>query len=139
METEPLQVRSFGEQAGDWDTVSGWWAARQDAGVFTETLLPPLGVVVERGGEPLAAVWAYEAYGVGVAFIEFPCTQPGLAPKLAAAALMMAEECVARILREKNTHALIVAHTRPHIARSLAHLGYLRASEGVVTMMRRVD
>ncbi|MES2709768.1 MAG: hypothetical protein V4726_24435 [Verrucomicrobiota bacterium] len=40
--------------------------------------LPPLGVIVSDAGGPAGALWCFETYGTGAAWIEFPVTRPGL-------------------------------------------------------------
>jgi hypothetical protein len=134
--TIPLQGRLYGEKAGDWQEVSSWWEGR--GGMFAETILPPLGVIVERGGERLAAMWCYESFGIGVAFLEFPCTKPGLPPGLAARALAWAENAIVTILRAGGEHKIVMAHTRPNIAKSMRRLGYCIAAEGMTTVLRRI-
>jgi hypothetical protein len=137
--TDVLQVRPYASKPGDFQTISAWWRARGNR-LFAETLLPPLGLVVELNDEPVAALWCYESYGIGVAFLEFPCTKPGIGPVLATRALSMAEETIAEILRRRGTHGLLIAHTIRSIARVLErHAGYKRAAEGMITMMRRID
>ena len=135
--TRPLTVRQYGAQAGDWQTVSAWWD-RSD-GVFAETILPPLGVIVERGGEPVAAMWCYETHGIGVAFLEFPCTAPGLPPGVAASALVFAEHAIVSILRHRGEHKLIRAFAKPRHARAMKRLGYQIDVLHLTSVMKRID
>ncbi len=135
--TIPLTVREYGAAPGDWQAVSSWWLGRGD--VFSETILPPLGVLVEQDGERLAALWCYESFGIGVAFLEFPCTAPGLPPGLAWRALSTAEHAVVSILRRRGQHKLVRAFARPQHAKAMRRLGY-HATEGTYHhVMRRID
>jgi hypothetical protein len=62
----------------DYPTINAWWQSRHGAlSDFPSPLLPPLGVVVEEEGEPVFALWCYESFGVGVAFLEYPVSRPG--------------------------------------------------------------
>lgn len=73
--------------------VSGWW--HYHTGLpLTESALPPLGVVVRLDGEPVAACWCYECYGVPVAELTFPCTRPSLSVKDSRRALLYAVSCL---------------------------------------------
>ncbi len=72
-----LQVRIYGEKLGDYQLVNSWWNARHGESMH-EGLFPPLGVIVESDGEAVAALWCYEAYGIGVCHLENPVTRPGL-------------------------------------------------------------
>ena len=73
-----LQSRDYGTEIGDYQLVKGWVEAHSGDSVFAETLLPPVGVIVERGGEPVGACWVYLSAGIGVGFLEWPVTKPGL-------------------------------------------------------------
>lgn len=55
-----------------------WWIAHDSLGSFPQAILPPLGVLVCDGSGPAAALWCYECFGVGVAFLEFPVSRPGM-------------------------------------------------------------
>lgn len=133
-----MTARLYGEKPGDWQVVSSWWEGRGNH-IFAETVLPPLGVLVEKAGEPIAAAWCYESFGIGVAFLEFPCTKPGLSPFVSAAALAKAEATIASVLQQRGRHKLLIGHTRPHIAAAMQRIGYVKAAENLVTVMRRID
>ena len=75
--TPLLKVRIYGERLGDYQLVDSWWFTRHNEHLH-EGLLPPLGIVVESDGQAVAALWCYEAYGIGVCHLENPVTRPGL-------------------------------------------------------------
>lgn len=135
--TVPLVARLYGERPGDYQEIVSWWENRGQA--LPETLLPPLGVVIEKQGEMVAALWCYESFGVGVAFLDFPCTKPGIWPGLAYYALAMAEHSIVTVLRQKGAHKLLRCYTTPEIARGLERVGYIPAGDQWVGMMRRID
>ncbi len=122
MSTEPLTLRAYGLKTGDYQTVSSWWRARH-AREFPETLVPPLGVMVERGGEPAAALWAYQSAGIGVAFLEFALTAPGQSFGQARAALGHALTGVEAVLRSTG-YGLMRCVCQPPMARSLRAFGF---------------
>lgn len=69
--------------------VCQWW--RHHSGQdLRESVLPPLGVLVQLDGRPVAALWCRESYGVPVAELTFPTTRPGLSLKDARRALLFA-------------------------------------------------
>jgi hypothetical protein len=135
--TIPLQGRLYGEKAGDWQEVSSWWQGRGE--MFAETILPPLGVVVEQAGEMIAALWCYESFGIGVAFLEFPCTKPGIPPGLAFRGLAWAEHAIITILRSKGGHKLVRAFAQPRHAVAMRRMGYQQDRESCIGFMRRID
>ena len=73
---EGLTVRGYGAGVGDFQMVEGWWKFHCTK-PFSETVLPPLGVVVEDAQGPCAALWCYESFGIGVGSLENPVTRPG--------------------------------------------------------------
>ena len=133
METkEPLQVRMYGEAVGDYQTANDWWQSRHGE-PLAETVLPPLGVMVERDGKPIAALWCYESFGIGVAFLEMPLTRPGLSVREAMQALSLAVEACVRIAKAHAKEgggdvSLFKCYTLPGIAHVLPRLGFVKAT-----------
>lgn len=135
--TIPLTVREYGTRSGDYQMVDGWLRERGE--FFAETVLPPLGVVVEQNGDAVAAMWCYESFGIGVAFLEFPCTRPGISPGLAWRALAWAEQAIVSILRARGEHKLVRAFAKPRHAKAMKRLGYEATGTGFTSVMRRID
>jgi hypothetical protein len=111
----PLTARVYGLKAGDYQLVNGWWKARHGRD-FIETLLPPLGVIVERGSEPVAAIWAYESCGIGVAFLEYFITRPGLAFRAVSNAFGYCLKSIEFILKERG-YSVLRAITEERLAK----------------------
>ncbi|SKA88889.1 hypothetical protein SAMN02745166_01503 [Prosthecobacter debontii] len=80
----------------DFEMVSYWWRMHSGS-AFHEASLPPLGVIVKLNGEPAAALWCYESFGVSVAELTFPVTRPGLSVKDARRALIYAVSCLVAV------------------------------------------
>lgn len=106
-----------------YEIVSGWWSARKE-GAFPEYLMPPDGVIVTDGGEPVGALWMYLSYGIGIATLEWPLTKPGLGIK-AATVMRTAIEYLKGIAKHYNYGIMRVA-TLPEIARFLEREGWAR-------------
>jgi hypothetical protein len=118
-----LQVRIYGEKIGDYQTVSSWWEARHGA-PLTETILPPLGVIVEDEKGPCAALWCYQSVGIGVCFLEFPISRPGLGVSASVRAFEMCVEACVRIAKAQGDYSLFRCYTLPSIARILKRFGF---------------
>lgn len=135
MSMEPnatLSARLYGAKLGDYQLVSGWWGKHAD-GLFTETVLPPVGVIIEADGEECAALWCYESFGIGVAFLEFPISRPGMPPKMLMRVFGYAvEACVAivkaRAKEQGGDYCVFRCSTIPSIARLLPSLGFSASS-----------
>lgn len=134
METDAplLQFREY--RADDMPMVSEWWGDHGH-GEFPASLLPPVGVVAEQEGEPIAACWLYMAVGVGVCWLEYPVSKPGLsvrAARTAFAALVGALEDIART----HDYGLMMAHTLPPIARVMEGFGFRTERRHKITVMK---
>jgi hypothetical protein len=92
-------VRQYGENSGDWEMVSMWWGVHTVERAIVETLLPPVGVVVEHNGKPVAACWCHLSAGIGIAFLDSPVARPGMKLSESAAAMIIALDAIEAICR----------------------------------------
>jgi len=127
MEREPLQLRLYGAGLGDYQELSSWWFERHKE-PFPEALLPPDSVMVCRGGKTLAMLSVYLSYGIGVAFLEFAVTRPGLGIKDAREALEAALEGCIALAHSRGDYSIFRCSTIPAIGRFLKSLGFVRDS-----------
>lgn len=131
-------VREYGTKSGDWQMVSEWWVAHTSERSLVETFLPPVGIIVERDGEPVAAVWCHLSAGIGVAMLESPVTKPGMSMAESSEAMDTGIRAIEAICRTHN-YGLLVANTLPGIATWLERRqGFLRNGERV-QLMKRID
>ena len=72
-----LTLRHYGLKAGDWQTVSAWHEARHGE-MLPETILCPLAIIVEDDEGPVAAVFAGQFLGIGIAQANQFLTRPGI-------------------------------------------------------------
>ncbi len=82
-----LTVRSYTAQ--DRPMLEEWFAYHKDT-TMPQVRLAPLGLVAEDEQGPVAAIWCYETFGVGVAWIALPVTRPGLTYKRACTVMAFA-------------------------------------------------
>jgi hypothetical protein len=118
----PIHLRTYGVKTGDYQMVDAWWRARHRS-AFPENLIPPLGVVAERDGKPLAALWAYQSAGIGVAFLEYAVTAPGLSLMESRAALGRSLLGIEAILR-KDGYSVARCVCARAMARALRAFGF---------------
>lgn len=132
------QVRTYGTGVGDFQMVADWWSAHTKEREFVEAFLPPTGIIVERNGEPVAAVWCHLSAGIGVAFLESPVTRPGLCLAETSEAMHVGLDAIEAICRGHD-YGLLVANTLPGIALWLTRRrGFVHAGERV-QLMKRID
>jgi|GEM_PF-2997651 len=134
----PFTARLYGQKTGDYQLVSGWWRARH-GGALTETILPPLGVIVEDEKGPLAALWCYQTVGIGVCILEFAITRPNSSFKQSRKGLLMAAEACIQIAKAQGDYSYFRAITTPAMARCMARLGFEVEGGSFVQMRLRRD
>ena len=133
-------VRQFDKEK-DFDTVKAWWEAHSNGRLFAKELLPPVGVIAEVNGEPLAACWVHLSAGVGVAFLDLPVSKPGLPLKEVQIVFSVLLEAIEEICRAHD-YGMLQAFTLPGIARHLQRRhGFEHAGTRLqlVKMLRSAD
>lgn len=123
METEPLTARIYGEASGDYQIVSSWWKARRGE-ELPETMMPPLGIIIEDAKGPCAALWCYQCFGIGVCFLEFAISRPGMGFRHASNAFKMAVDACIRVAKSHGDFTVFRGFTSPAIARVLEGFGF---------------
>src|SRR5688572_4046715 len=113
------QVREY-DAGRDAEMVSAWWRAH-DGSEFPLGMLPPAGIIAEIGGKPVAACWLYMAVGVGVCWLEWPVSIPGLSLAESREAFTVLVDAMEAVARE-HQYSLMMAHTLPPIARFMQRM-----------------
>lgn len=119
----------------DWETVSGWWDVHAHGSGIVQALLPPLGVVVEMDEKPVCAVWLYMAAGIGVCWLEYPVSAPGLKFHDAKEAFHLAVSALEKAAKA-NDYGVMIAHTLPAIARVMRSFGFREETRKKVTTLK---
>jgi hypothetical protein len=133
--TENLwQVREY-DAARDAAMVEDWWSHHND-NPFPSDLLPPAGAIIECDGVPYAACWLYMAVGVGVCWLEWPVSAPGLSLRQSREAFTQLVDAMALLARSHN-YPLMIANTLPPIARIMKGMGFTVENRTKVTVYRR--
>lgn len=122
MDRETLTVHDYWQEPNRYETVNGWWQAR-GMGKFPEQLIPPLAVLVKRGGVAVAFLACYLSVGIGVARLDWMVTAPGQTAGQSAAAVLQA---VTALLTAAKLHGygLAMTSTLPAAARFLRRAGW---------------
>lgn len=118
-----ITLRAYGLKTGDFQTVDAWWKAHGRE-AFPESLTPPLGIVAEIDEKPVGALWAYQAAGIGVAFLEFACTAPGLALRVVRAVFARLLHGMLACLKQDDYGQARCFVERPGIIRYLREAGF---------------
>lgn len=121
----------------DWPTVSGW-ADVHAGSVLVEALLPPVGVIIEHEDQPLCACWLYLAVNIGVCWLEYPVSKPGLHLREAREAFHLAIQALERIAIALD-YRIMMAHTLPGIARVMRSFGFVAEERKKVTVLKHLN
>lgn len=125
-----LSVRAY--DAGDLPMICRWWSEHEGC-PMPQVPLPPLGVVVMDECGPVAALWCWETYGVGTAWIEMPVTRPLLDYAGAATALAFAVLALTKLAGKGYEPEGEFHHFRvccpPAYARNLKRLGFVESAQ----------
>jgi hypothetical protein len=129
-------IRPYGEAVGDYQMISEWRKAHK-VPELPETIIPPLAVIAEMDGEPIAFAVCYQSCGIGVCFLEWLTTRPGLTATLAREALRHViggiEACT------KDTHGLMFGYAPGQIAREAKRFGFDVNSIPHMQVIKRID
>jgi hypothetical protein len=113
-------------KVSDIPMLQGWHESRHGY-ELAAVLLPPLGFVVELDGVPIAALFCYQSYGVGVAFIDIALSRPGTSFLVAKRAFNLCLQAI--ILACDDTHKLFRINCDAAITRVLTAMGFKRAPQ----------
>jgi hypothetical protein len=130
------RVRPYGEGIGDYQMISEWRRAHK-VSELPETIIPPLAIFSLADGEPAAFAVCYQSYGIGVCFLEWLTTRPGLTALQARTALGHViggiEACT------KETHGLMFGYAPGQIARESKRFGFEIGAAPCIQVFKRID
>ena len=129
MDNEALTVHDYWQEPNRYETVNGWWEAR-GMGKFPENLIPPLAVLVRRGGVAVAFLACYMSVGIGVARLDWMVSAPGQTARMTAQAMLFAESALCAAAKA-NGYGLAMTSTIPAAARFLRRAGWRDSSDRV--------
>jgi hypothetical protein len=115
-----MEIREYRKE--DFPMLTAWHSSRHES-PLPECLLPPLGFVVEDEHGACAALFCYQSYGVGVAFLAFAFSRPGTSFFVAKRAFNLCMKAI--ILACEDTHRLFKCVTLPPIGRVLKSWGFI--------------
>jgi hypothetical protein len=121
----------------DFALVSSWWDMHAHGSALVEALLPPVGVVVEHEGNPICACWLYMAVNVGVCWLEYPVSKPGLTLHEAKDAFHLAIQTLEKAAKDMD-YNVMMAHTLPSIARTMRAFGFHAENRKKVTVLKKL-
>lgn len=116
----------------DYEMLCAWWYAHGKA-VVPESVLSKCGVVCERGGDPIAALFLHMDNSCGMCMADHAVSTPNLPLSIARKAFAHCMECLKKIAADLGYHTVAV-FVYPGIAKILQKQGFIRAESGLVQM-----
>lgn len=136
MKTRTINVRE--EDAGLYDDFAAWFHDHGERAVHPG-LLSPCGVLVESDdGMQLAVGWLYLACNVGVAWLEFVVTNPGIAPMQSARALRVLFEAAEEVAKELNYSVLLTMTEKAALGSFIEARGFSVNHQNVTQFIKRI-
>jgi hypothetical protein len=121
----------------DYAMVASWWAAHKWAPV-PPAVLPKLGVIAEREGGAVAALWLYMDNSVGVCWAEWLVSAPDAAPLdvyRSIGAMLGGLEAAAKSL---GYGVMLTACRQAALVRTYERAGFQRTDEGVTHLLKHI-
>lgn len=128
-----LTVREYAK--ADWPVVSSWWDMHAHGAALHEGLLPPVGILVADETGPLCACWLYMAVNIGVCWLEYPVSKPGLSLSEAKEVFRLAVQALEKIAKTHD-YNIMMAHTLPGIARVMRGFGFHAGKQKKITVVK---
>lgn len=126
-----ITIRHY--EPADYEMLCAWRYARGKT-ALPELMLPKCGVVCERDGVPVAALFLHMSNSNGMCLAEHAVSAPGLPLKVAREAFSHCMECLKKIAADLGYHTMAV-FTYPGIARTLERHGFRKAETNLVQML----
>jgi hypothetical protein len=131
------KVRPYGEAVGDYQMISAWREGHK-VSPLPETIIPPLALIAEREGEPQSFAVCYQSCGIGVCFLEWLITRPGLTA-------LQAREALGHVIggieacAKANDYGLMFGYAPGNIARESKRFGFQVTSMPHMQVIKRID
>lgn len=124
-------------EAKDFDLLNSWWVAH-DGQPRNQNILPACGVICERNGEPVTALFLHMDNSCGMSMIEHAVSRPKLSLKIAMEGF---RHCVSVLKKIAATHGYhtMAAFVHPAIARVLEGQGFSKAETGLIQMLVHIE
>lgn len=99
-----------------------------------KAMLPKLGIVIERDGDPEAAMWLYMDNSVGVCFLERCVSRPKLTVRAARESLLIGIDYMKRAAADMD-YGVMFLRAYPALARFAKRAGFFPDENGPLIAM----
>ncbi len=132
-----ITVRTYQEET-DYPIFAKWWEGH-DFQPVPPHILPTLGNVVLKDGEPIAAAWLYLDSSTPVAMMEWIVTDPANNPKVSAVGITHAVQSLKSAAFAAGYPIILSSCRQESLARLLERTGFERSDEGVTHLISIVN
>lgn len=112
-------------EKAEYPLIASWWDGHKVQATPAE-ILPACGIVIEAAGVPSAAAWIYFDNSVGVAWLAWVVTRPGLTAKFSEQVLAELLEAVEISAKAQKRTILITMCRASSLAKWFLRHGFLK-------------
>lgn len=119
----------------DYPTVAEWWKGH-DWPPVPEQVLPKPGIIAERDGVPLGAVWLYMSNSNGVAMMEWLVVKPDIPGRQALAIIKALVEGVEIEARCGDYGVIFTSCKQPALAKIIERCGFVETDKQMIHLLK---
>jgi hypothetical protein len=122
----------------DYPVVSGWWEAHGWPEPLLLAMIPKLGIMVERNGEPCLAGWVYMDNSCGVSMLEFVVGNPATPPRDVLRSIEHLT-AAARMCASQNGYSIMLTYCKTmSLAKAFQKNGFKLTDDGMKHLVIKV-
>lgn len=114
----------------DYPVVSEWWKAHGWPSV-PQAMLPKLGVMVERNGDPCLAGWLYMDNSCGVSMLEWVVSNPATPPRDVLRSIEHLTSAIKLCAVQNGYHSMLTSCKQESLARAYEKNGFCRTDDSM--------
>lgn len=114
----------------DYPVVSEWWKAHGWPSV-PQAMLPKLGIMVERNGDPCLAGWLYMDNSCGVSMLEWVVSNPETPPRDVLRSIEHLTCAIKLCAAQNGYHSMLTSCKQESLARAYEKNGFTRTDDSM--------
>ena len=129
-----LTKRSWNREE-DYATLISWWEDHEFGSVPCD-LLPPLGVIVESDGKPIAAAGLYTCDGTSFGFMDWVVVDPNAPMRISHKAITLCLDTIIKVAEDKGLKLMYTCTKHEALWKRYTKNGMSLAEDGVRTFYK---
>lgn len=122
----------------DYPVVSEWWTEHGWPEPLPLAMIPKLGIMVERNGEPCLAGWVYMDNSCGVSMLEFVVGNPATPPRDVVRAIEHLTAAARLCASQNGYHTMLTYCRQMSLAKAFEKNGFTFAEDGMKHLVTKL-